>query len=52
MNINTCMQEVHKLTVFLILLIKWNEIDDDDERLLNAEFAVEEEELKYYTGLA
>ena len=35
----------------LTLSVKWDKVDDDDERLSDAEFAAEEEELEHYAGL-
>ena len=49
---DTCMQEVCKSAAFLTSSAEWDKADNDDERLLNAEFAAEEKELKYYAGLA
>ena len=52
MNTDTYVQEAHELTVFLTFSVRWSKADNDDKRLLNAEFAAEEKELEYYAGLA
>ena len=49
---DTCVWGVCESAVFLTPSVEWDKADDDDERLLDAEFAAEEEELEYYTGLA
>ena len=49
---DTCVQEAHKLTVFLTLSAGQGEADNDNERLSDAEFAVKEKELEHYAGLA
>ena len=41
-----------ELAAFLTSSAGWGEADNDDERLLNAEFVAKEEELKHYAGLA
>ena len=52
MDTDTCVWGARKLTVFLTPLAEWGKTDDDDKRLLNAEFTAEEKELEYYAGLA
>ena len=52
MDTDTCMQGAHKSAVSLTLPAEWDKADDDNERLSDAEFTVEEEELEHYAGLA
>ena len=49
---DTCVQGAHKSAAFLTLSARWDETDDDDERLSDAEFMTKEEELEHYAGLA
>ena len=49
---DTHMQEARELTASLTPSAEWGEADDDDERLLDAEFAAKEKELEHYAGLA
>ena len=49
---DTCVQEAHKSAASLTLSAGWGKADNDEERLSNAEFAAEEEELEHYAGLA
>ena len=49
---DTYVQGVHKSATSLTSSAEWGEANNDDERLSDAEFAAEEEELEYYAGLA
>ena len=50
-NTDTCVQGAHKSAASLTPLAEWGKADNDDERLLNAEFTAEEEELEHYADL-
>ena len=49
---DTYVQGAHESAAFLTFSVRQDKADNDNERLLNAEFAVKEKELEYYAGLA
>ena len=49
---DTRVRGAHESAASLTPPVGWDEADDDDEMLLNAEFAAKEEELEHYAGLA
>ena len=52
MSTDTCVWGVCKSAISLTPLTEQSEANNDDEMLLNAEFAAKEKELEYYAGLA
>ena len=48
---DTYVQEVHKVTAFLTLSVRWGKADNDDKRLSDTEFTVKEKELEHHTDL-